>query len=845
MKRFGESILALLAIVLLCVAAPLASGQTAVWSLTPSSWSSFTNATDKTAAELGVTLINGTSAIGAANRGSFYTWAAGDDPTGGQYAAYGASAGYIKLANNQTLQPCPEADGTIFGGTAGSYTGFAAVSFDVMIYCSDPASLTQTNDSTLFELMIGESQAFRVQAKLVNHTGVNYPQRKGWKLYSIPTASVVRVSGFANAATLEPDFEFNKVYTVTLYVSADAAAGTYGAFGDRVLHSRKTGHNTVTGLGNFGNRCYLISYIDTGYTSGPRLELRLPDRARIDNAAGWHSTALKNPAVAVNTGTTRVFHTNHTPLAAELEGYPLTVTKVTGTPTITATSYGTTAPNLGRSRFVQSGGASGDVVRISSIDTLAGLEATPEGDQYVGWTAEYIPTGSAVWGIRTGNDASAYALAVNFKDGLLREGSTAGSGTVLMAMDPARVYAVYLTGNLAFTAADGEAYAARATVVDQTSDGPRTGLVRTARLTTAWPAATMGVMSAVYTAGATPPEASTMHAGRRPGVFMGDSYVGTYAYQRGTVTIGVTGGSSGVLAVGQTITEPGTGATATLTTATLSSGVAFTSGTTTIAQVGSITGTLTGSAPFLGGGSITTAGAGTGGGTSGTATGVAVVYQNAIVTGRNNVGFHLANGSENHFLPNGWRPGKPTSTSLPDLVYAANAARSGRSIEQDRGTTEELRRVTPQGFGFCIPAPYAYNSMGSITAANWSAQLDLWATEMGARFNAVLDGRNTMIYYGGLMNEPPYGNFALPGAPAFMASSMKAAVGKINNPGNKVGQMWAYDFYPDRFACYVGAGDTIHQTGDTEGPRFSVSKANGNVSAGFATPALVKVAGKP
>jgi len=917
-NRFVDCVLALAALVVVCFAAP-ASAQTAVWSLTPSSWSALTDNTAYNAASLGFNAVTASP--------TFRTWAgAGEtEPTGGQYALRGATPGYIVVADSQAVQMLPGTDGGVFGGTGGSpasYTGYAVVTVDLMFTCSDATNLTQGNDATIAELTIGASDAYRVQFKLVNPTLVTIPisggagnyitnetvtettsgatgrfisssatqifleklnqtafsgsltltggtsgatrtggatvtvgalpfaQKKGIKVYTVPTSSVERVSGFAASSTLEPDFEFGKVITVQLYVKAGGAGvGLYGSWLDRVQHSRKTAHDTNATLGtaNNGNRVRLVSWTNTAYTSGPTIQCRMLPRARVDNSAGWWTTATANPTVAENTGTTRVFHTCFTPLSSEVEGYPLTVTKVTGTPTITATSYGTTSPCPGRSRFVLSSTSVGDVVRVSSGEALGGLEMTADGDQYVGWTSEYVPTGSAVWGIRATNDASSYSIAVNYDGRLLREGSTVGSGTVLFALAPSKVYAVYLTGNALHTATEDAKWAPQVVVVNQSGDIPGEPPVKRATLATAWPTGSLGVMSGLYTVGSTPMEISTQHAGRRAGLLAGDSYGTTYTYQRGTATFGISGGSAGVLAVGQTITDAA-GGTLTLTTATVASAsggyVPFTSGTTTGALAVTITGTLTSASPFVGAGAVTITGVGTGGGTTTTGTASIAIYDNTVACGRNNVGYHLAHGAENHFLPNGWRPGKPYgSTTIPDLVYAASTGRSGRSAEQAAPTIAGVAGLN--GFGVIYPGAFAYNSLGSLTVANTATTLTTWSDAMGAQFNAWLNGRNTVIYLGGQWRTGASGNFALAGSTNFMKQSTAAALAKITAPSSKAGTMWSVDQFDVGPLCFTGAGDQIHPSGDVEGPRFMVIDAFGSpYASGYATPRLRKVAGK-
>ncbi|HYC99826.1 MAG TPA: hypothetical protein VEB22_01245, partial [Phycisphaerales bacterium] len=510
-------------------------------------------------------------------------------------------------------------------------------------------------------------------------------------------------------------------------------------------------------------------------------------------------------------GTTRVFQAAFTPMATETTGYPLTITNVVGTPVATATHYGTTAPTLGRSRLVFSSASVADTVRVSSVDELGDLESDSAGNQFVGWTSEYVPTGSAVWGVRAGSDASSYAIAVNYSGGVVREGSTAGSGTVLFTLDPAKVYGICFSGNI-------NDRSARFYAFNLSDDFRRVPLIRSANLTTAWPTGPKGVMSAVYVFGATVPEASTMIAGRTFGLMVGDSYNSTYCNTRGTAVLNLTAATGTTTG---TLTETATGATLTSTTTTTSGGV------------GNVVGSN--ASPYLlGGGAVTYAG-------GGTATGGAIEFKNTIICTNNNLGFHVAHGAENHFIPNAYRPGKPVSTDIPDVTYQWSIGRSGLRIEDlSKGTIDACS--TLRGACVTVLGSFAHNSMASITAANTATTLADWGSKVRSLRDACLTGGNTVIWPSGVFNTSFYtasgvaaGYFSLAGAEQFMAGTHAEIIKDVLG---KPGRLYAYNFYPESNACFVGAVDNIHIAGNTEGARYYVSRLFGNVPGGFTSGSL-------
>jgi len=346
----------------------------------------------------------------------------------------------------------------------------------------------------------------------------------------------------------------------------------------------------------------------------------------------------------------------------------------------------------------------------------------------------------------------------------------------------------------------------------------------------------MGVQSAEYVFGSTASESSTMIAGRTFGVMAGDSFGSTYTYQRGTATFAITGGSSGVLAVGQTVTDAA-GGTLTITAATTSAGAAFTSGTTTCAQAGTITGTLTSSSPFVGAGAITTTGVGTGGGTSGTGTASNVVYNNTLVCERNNIGFHVAYGAASHYFPNAWRPGKPVSTSIPDVVYTWSIGRSGLRVEDMGSTTDACAALS----GACVFVPcFAYNSMSGMTASNQATYLSTWGVEARRLRDAALFGGNTVIWPSApikvALGNAAAGAYQTTQAESFLFNTYSELAKSVPTTG----AFYTYNTFPYSYGCFVGSTDSIHPVGDTEGPRFMISRWFGNPAGGFTTGGLVR-----
>lgn len=800
-----------------------------IWSLSPSSWSALTNNTDYTAAELGFTAVSGTSALGVSNKVTYRTWSGAQltvpEGTGGQFASLGTSKGGVVLGNYQTVTFMPTADGSVFGGTSGSYTGSATISMDIMFVCTDPAGLTQTNDSVVCDLGIGAAQAFRIRFTLSNHTGVNYKQRAGIKVYPFPSSgptTIQRLNGLSSASTLEPELEFNKVYTISHQVTAgNSTTGGWRQWVNRSIVSSMVGYDTnggATNLGAAANSFVIASYVGTGYTSGPTIQLVVLPRIRIDNGSTWHNE-LVNPAPASNVGTTRTFPAWTPRDSEDAGGFPLTITNVSGTPTATGTFYNSSGIGPRRHRIVFGSASAGNTVRISSVDQLGDLETDTSGNQFVGWCSEYIPTGSAVWGIRSGSDTSSYSIAVNFKDGLMREGSTAGSGTILFAADPSKIYGVCLNGN----PTNGQA---RLTIINLTDEYNRAPLIRTVKLSTPWPTLPLGVMSATYVFGATAPEASGMIAGRTWGLMAGDSYGTAYINNFGTVTIGVTGGNSTALTTGHTITEATTGAVGTIVTATKTDGAAFTSGTTTAAQVISITATINNnSAQFIGGYGLTTSG-------SATATGTGVVFSNHLVSTYNNVGQHLAYGSEGHFIAEAFRPGKTTNPAIPDVTYQWSIGRSGRAIEYMGSTIDELGNIV----GSCVMVPgFGYNSTPLINQSTASTTLANWGIQARRFRDRVLANANVLIWPSPPMKVGVNG-FLNPGCETFFSGTY----GELTRDrGTAPGKFYTCNTYPESYAFFVGDWGDVHILGGTEGARYYVSRLFGNPSGGIASGSLV------
>ena len=803
------------AVAALVIAAP-AFAQ--VYKLTPDSWSALSNGTDYTAAQLGVNIVSGSSLDGSAsNKATFRTWAGASmtEPTGGQYNSWGASPGFIALANNQQVRFIATSDGSAFGGSSGSYTGYATVSCDVIFRCSDPATLSQTNDSQIGELTIGTSSAFRMRFYLVNHTGVNFKQRAGVKLLANPSsgATTNEKAGYYGAGnTLDPEMEFNKVYTITLQVGAGGAgAGWWRGWLDGVMVANYVGYNTnagATNLGAAGNTFLFTSYASTGYTSGPKVEVCLVPRVSITNDALAFS-GFAYPNTASNAGTTRVFPC-YTPKASEVTGFPFTVTH-SGSGTLTATDYAQTAPMPLRKRYVVGSTSVGDTLRISSSQQLGNLESDTSGNQFVAWSSEYIPTGSVVWGIRAGGDTSSYAIAVNYSNGVVREGSTVGSGTILFSLDPAKIYGICLSGNVIDRTA-------RVFAFNLSDEYRRTPLVRAAKLTTQWPTLPLGVQSALYTMGGTTPEPSTMIAGRTFGLMAGDSFGSTYTYNRGSITLAVTGATGTLTGL---VTETGTGATGTLVAATVSGGV------------GNVTMTVPATGTFFqGGGAITFAG-------GGSATGGAVEFSNTLICTRNNVGQNLSFGAENQLVPNGFRLAKPIDTGIPDVSYMWSIGRSGERLEDMGSTIDSLALIR----GCCVFVPgFAYNSMAGITASGVDAALAAWGVEARRFRDTVLSGGNTMIWPSPVIKNQLYttsavsaGNYQTVGCDRFFRNAFYELT---KNMTSKPGKFYTANIYSESYSCFVGASDNIHIFGDSEGSRYYASRLFGNTACGFTSGAL-------
>jgi hypothetical protein len=795
-----------------------AAATAQVWTLAPSQWAGFTDNTTKNAAALGYFQLTGGATA------TFRTWAgvSETEPTGGQYATAGPSAGYIVIADGQSIWPSSTADGTTFGGTGGSpatYTGVATMTMDLMFKVADLTAFTGTNDATIGELGIGTSLSpYRAQFKIVNHTGVNYKQRCGIKIYGVPTkttsASLQNLTGFADANTQEPLLEFNKVYTVTLQVGAGGAgAGWYRIWVDKTLIVSNTAYYTNNTLGANGNSMGFTSSV--GATG---VEARVLPRGSVYNSTAWYNS-LGRPTIASNVGTTRVWNTCFTPKdssgGADITGYPFTITRVTGTPTLAATLFTSSSPTPARLRLVPTASA-GDVLRLSSVDQLGSLESDSYGNQWVGWANEYVPTGSAVWGVRNTDDASSYAIAVNFKDGLVREGSTAGTGTVLFGLDPTKRYGVVFSGNI-------NDATARITMINLTDEYRRAPLLQTARLTTAWPTGSKGVVSAVYTFGATVAEPSTMLAGRTWGLMVGDSFGTTYTAALGTITIHVTGATGTQTG---TLTEAGSGATGTITGTSLSGGV------------GTITATITGTAPFQGGAALTASGGGTSTGST-----QGFTLSGAMVTTRNNVGLHVAYGSELHFLPNGFRLGKPQSSSIPDVTYQWSIGRSGLRIEDMGNTLTALSQLR----GVCEFAPcFAVNSG---TGGNTTLAGDTSATKLAAwglkarqlRDYALADQSNVLIWPSPAYNHTCVNQYGTVGMADFLAGTYSELCANSPTMGIIKGQFWTTNIFPRSFPYFAG-GDQLHIGNDTEGGRLFISDLFGNPAvSGFGTSILTRV----
>lgn len=789
------------------IAPALATAQV-VTSVKPADWSAFTDNSSKSAAQLGYYALVTSSTL------TYRTWAGvGEtEPTGGQYATAGATPGYVILPSGSYIRPSDFTDGTIFTGAAGTpntYAGIASVSFDIMFACSDIAGLTQTDDSTIAELSIGLASAIRHQFVLANATGINYKQRCGVRCQIIPNSTPQTINGIAYSNTDEPMIEFNKVYTVTVVVGANSSTnGFYRIFLDRQLIAQKMGVDTTQSTFNlgatFGNLVQLYSGTATGYSSGSTIELRVLPRSNVTKGTGWYA-ALGDATPASNVGTTRQFPTSFTSSALDSTGYPFTLTQVTGTPTAAATSYAGTAPTPYRSRFVWTASSS-DKVRVSTNNQLGTLETDAAGYQYVGWLSEYIPTGSAVWGLRSGADSTGYVLAVNYSAGMLREGAAPGAGKPLFALDANKIYGIALVGNTIDRTA-------RVLVFNLTDQYRYAPLVRPAVLSTQWPSGPLGVQSAEYVFGSTALESSTMVAGRGYGLMAGDSFGSTYTYARGTATLTLTGGTG---------TPAGTVAEST----------SAATGTVQAANTAYVTTSIAGATFFAGGGSMTFGTTGTG-----YTAGSTVEYRNTLICTRNNVGFHVAYGAGAHFIPTAWRPGKPTSTDIPDVVYAWSIGRSGLRVEDMGSTTDEcnyLRAATVfvPGFG--------YNSMSGMTAATADTYIATWGTEARRFRDAVLSGGNTLIWPSApikvALGTTAAGLYQTVGADRFLY----ATYDQLNTNVPKTGTFWRFDSYPYSSAIFVGAGDNIHPLNDTEGPRLWVSRLFGNVAGGFNTPGLHK-----
>lgn len=790
------------AIVVLVV--PAVATAQVVTSIRPQTWANLTNGSSYTAAELGYgSLVTSTTL-------TYTKWSSTDiEPVGGQYATYGPSLGYVTLPSGSYIRPSALVDGTIFSGAAGTpntYSGIAGVSFDIMFACSDLSALTQSDNSTIGELSIGLSSAIRHQFVLANGSG-NYKQRVGVRCLMIPNSTPQTINGVAYASSEEPILEFNKVYTVTLVVGAGSGTnGFYRIFVDRQLIGQKMGVDTTQSTFNlgatFGNLIQLYSGTATGYSSGSTISMRVLPRTTIAKGSDWW-TQLGNPTPASNTGVTRHFSASFTSSALDSNGYPFTITQVTGTPTAAATTYAASAPYPARPRFVWTASSS-DKVRVSSADMLGNLEAESDGDQFVGWTSEYIPTGSAVWGIRDGSDSSSYAISVNYSNGLLREGSTVGSGTVLLALNPNKIYGIALRGNTISSTAQVYVF----NLSDLYNHAP---IMMSANLATAWPKLPLGVQSAEYVFGSTASESSSMIAGRTFGLMAGDSFGTAYTFARGTATLTLTGGTG---------TPAGTVAEST----SAATGVVSAANTTYV------TTSIDGATFFAGGGTMTFGTTGTG-----YTAGATVEYRNTLAMCRNNVGFHVAYGAAQHFIPNAWRPGKPVSTSIPDVVYAWTIGRSGLRIEDMGSNIDACANIK----GACVFIPgFGYNSMSGMTAATQPTMLATWGTEARRLRDAILTGGNTLIW-----PSPPIkvalgttaaGAYQLPGAEKFLAGTFNELVQNIPSSG----AFYTFNSYPYSAAIFAGATDNIHPANDTEGPRFWVSSMFGNPAGGFATGSL-------
>ena len=789
----------------------LALGQ--AWTLTPSKWSAHTHNTTRNAAQLGYYQITS-----GGNACTFKTWTGSGEtePQGGQYNAQGATPGYIVVAHNQGVWPTNTADGTLFGGTGGSpasYTGTVTMSMDVMfaIANNDQASFAGTNGANIGQLLIGTfgSGAYGCTFTIANHTGVNYKQKCGIRILGAPAQSidsgVQQLTGFADAVTNEPMLEFGKVYTITVQVGAGSGtSGWYRVWVDKTLVTSRSGISTNASLGASGNSTVLLSSV--GATG---VELRALPRASVWTTSGWYD-GLVRPTPATNTGTTRVWHTSFTPKdssgAADITGFPFTITQTSGTTTFAATAFNSSGITPGRLRLVPTGGA-GNVFTLASADELGSLETDSYGNQWVGWANEYVPTGSVVWGVQSAG-GSDYSIAVNFSNGILREGSTVGSGTVLFALDPNKRYGIVFCGNTT----SGRA---QITTINLTDEYRRAPLLQTAVLATAWPTS-KGRMAATYTLGATVCQPSTMIAGRTWGLVAGDSFGTTYTAALGSITIHVTGSSTD--SPSGTLTETSSGATGTITAETVTSGT------------GTITATITGGSPFQGGGALTYGGGGTGTGSS-----LGFTLAGALVATRNNVGQHIANGMDHHFIPTGWRPSKPVNTSIPDVTYQWSIGRSGLRIEDMGSTIDRLASLK----GVCVFVPcFAVNSAtggsATITADTATTKLSTWGT-YARRFrdNALADVSNVLLWVSPLYNHTATNQYGYVGMETFLSGCYQELVADSPTMGIAKGQFWTYNAYARSYPYFVG-GDGLHVSGDTEGARLLVSDIFGNpASTGF------------